>query len=86
MRQAATILLIGLTSFLSASCSCPPPKLVTPELALPAHPAMLPVLWRQENGLYCISEEGAKNLQINVSRKDTHIEILEGAIKSVGGE
>jgi hypothetical protein len=45
---------------------------------------MLPVTWRHEDGLHCLTTEEARKLLINLDRKDTHIDILEGVIRAIG--
>lgn len=83
MRQIAIALLLSLTVALS-SCATPAPVLVAPKLDIPARPDMLPVTWRHEDGLHCLTTEEARKLLINLDRKDTHIDILEGVIRAIG--
>jgi hypothetical protein len=60
---------------------------VTPQLELPARPAMLPVKWLHEdnNRLHILTNDEARKLLVNISRLWAHIEILEGIITAVGG-
>jgi len=75
------ILCLALAS--SACSSKPAPVLVTPQVELPARPAMLPVQWRHIEGVHCLTDEEAKKLLIDTSRLWAHIEVLEGVIEAV---
>jgi hypothetical protein len=79
-------LAVALTVCTGSACSKPAPVLVTPQLELPARPAMLPVNWTHDPNRHCITDEGARNLIINKGRSDTHIEILEGMVKAGGAK
>jgi len=88
MLRTAALSVLGLTICLSVSaCTRPAPILVTPGLELPARPPMLPVNWIHDgdNGLHILTDADARNLLINIGRKDTHIEVLESMIKAMGG-
>ena len=86
MWRVMMTLLLGLT-LSSSSCAPPVPIVVTPEVELPARPAMLPVNWTHVDGLHCLaSDDDARALLINLDRKDAHVEILEGVIKAVNGK
>jgi len=41
---------------------------------------MLPVNRQYVDGMHCFTDADLRNLLINLERKDTHIEILEGYI------
>ena len=82
MRWKATTLLIALTLCLSSCARFSP---VSSDLDLPARPPMLPVVWIHENGLHSLDDANARNLLINMERKDTHIEILEGFFQVITG-
>jgi hypothetical protein len=56
-------------------------------MEIPERPAMLPVLWRHDGEMHCLTDDGARNLLINVSRKDAHIAVLEGYLRAaIGGD
>ena len=89
MLRTAALSVLGLMICLSVSaCSRPAPLLVTPRLELPGRPLMLPVNWihDEKNGLHILTDADARNLIINIGRKDTHIELLESMIKIIGGQ
>jgi hypothetical protein len=55
---------------------------------------MLPVNWidleagevvMPAENLHALTDGYMRNLIINIGRKDTHIEILEGVIRAIGG-
>jgi hypothetical protein len=48
---------------------------------------MLPVNWIDDDKaeLHCLTDDCMKNLIINNRRQNTHIEILEGHIRAIGG-
>ena len=82
MRYVAILtLLLGLMA-----CSSNRQVLVRPELDMPTRPKMLTVNWTHaDNGLHSLDDENARNLLINLERKDTFIDVLEGYLEAAGG-
>lgn len=87
MRQIVLLLSLCATICISGCAAKPAPILVTPKLEIPARPQMLPVNWIDDDKaeLHCLTDDCMKNLIINNRRQNTHIEILEGHIRAIGG-
>ncbi len=85
MLRTLPALLLALTISLS-SCAPAKPILVRPDVDIPERPAMLPVNWQHNGTAHCLTDKDAQALLINIGRKDTHIEILEGCLRAVGGK
>jgi len=69
----------------SGCCGKPAPVLVRPQFDIPERPARLPVRWTRIDGMFCTSEEGARNVAKNEDRAAAHAEILEGYLRAIGG-
>jgi hypothetical protein len=65
------------------SCSPATTKLARPEVEIPVRPNMLPVQWQHDGTMHCLTDDEARKLLINISRKDAHIEVLEGYLRAV---
>jgi len=86
MRQILAILVLSLTACLISSCTPASPVLVRPALEIPDRPAMLPVAWQHDEDIHCLDDGQARNLLINTSRLQAHIEVLEGYLQAVNQE
>ena len=86
MRQIIAALAISLILCLITSCAPANPVLVVPALEIPARPAMLPVNWQHGEAGHCLDDSQARNLLINTSRLQAHIEVLEGYLQAVNQE
>ena len=61
------------------------PTLVRPKFDIPERPERLPVEWVRVDGLYCTTVDGARNVAKNEDAAASHMDILEGYVRAVGG-
>jgi len=71
-----------LIAFGGVSCA-PKTIVVTPDLKVPERPVYMGgIVWTYEEGRQCLSDDGARNLLINIIRMQAHIEVLEAYIQA----